>query len=102
MASFDGGPGGPKVGRANGSCVTTSGDPAAPGVLVCQISLALHDGEIETAGAFDTGPFFTGTTLPIAVTGGTGTYRQARGDGNAVIPDVADPSAVLFTLTTAT
>lgn len=98
---FDGGPGGPKVGHADGSCTTTSGTPTTPGNEVCQVAFALQGGQLETQLVFDSGPFFSGAPAPIAITGGTGPYRGDRGDGTATIPNVADPSAVQFDLNTA-
>lgn len=95
---FDGGPTGPKLGRADGSCTTTSGNPNTPGVLLCSVTFRLAGGQIEAQTAIDSGPFFSGAVGPVAVTGGTGAYRDVGGDGTAQVPDAADPSAVLFVL----
>lgn len=94
----DGGPQGAPLGRADGSCTTTSGTPTAPGKLLCQISFTLRDGQLQTQAVYDSGTFFSGAPAALAVTGGTGTYRSARGDGTATVPDVADSSSVLFQL----
>ena len=89
---------GPKLGRAYGSCTTTSGDPKTPGVLLCDITLTLRGGQIQTQAAYDSGALFGGKVVPVAITGGTGDYRGARGDGTAQVPNVDDPSSVLFVL----
>jgi hypothetical protein len=95
---LDGGPTGPAIGHADGTCTTTSGNPATPGNLVCQVGFALRDGQLETQTVIDSGAFFGGRAANVAITGGTGAYRDARGDGTATIPNVADPSAVQFDL----
>jgi hypothetical protein len=87
---------GPKAGRADGSCTTTSGDATKPGFLLCDITLTLRGGQIQTQAVYDSAALFGGSVLPLAITGGTGNYRGARGDGTAQVPDVKDPSAVVF------
>lgn len=78
--------GGKKLGTARGSCTTVSGDAAAPGDLSCDLVFVLADGQIRAGGLFDTTALFGGATLPLAVTGGTGRYRDARGDGTGRVP----------------
>jgi hypothetical protein len=90
---------GSKLGRAYGSCTTASGDAKAPGTMVCAITFGLQNGQIETQAVFDSGPLFGGTVVPMAITGGTGEYRGARGEGTAQVPDVNDPSSATFVLT---
>jgi len=89
---------GPKVGRAAGSCTTTSGDAAKPGDLLCAITLTLRGGQIQTQAVYDSAALFGGSVVPLAITGGTGDYRGARGDGTAQVPDPKDPTAVVFVL----
>jgi hypothetical protein len=89
---------GDKAGRAYGSCTTTSGDAKTPGVLLCDITLTLHGGQIQTQAAYDSTALYGGTIVPVAITGGTGDYRGIRGDGTAQVPDIKDPSAVVFVL----
>ena len=93
---------GPKAGRADGSCTTTSGDGTQPGFLLCDITLTLRDGQIQTQAVYNSAALFGGSILPIAITGGTGNYRGVRGDGTAQVPDVKDPSAVVFVLNPST
>jgi Dirigent-like protein len=89
---------GPKLGRAYGSCATASGDAKNPGTMVCTITFGLQHGQIETQAVFDSGALFGGTALPMAITGGTGDYRDARGEGIAQVPDVNDPASATFVL----
>ena len=70
---------GPKVGRAAGSCITTSGDAAKPGDLLCAITLTLRGGQIQTQAVYDSAALFGGSVVPLAITGGTGDYENASG-----------------------
>jgi len=47
---------------------------------------------------YDSAALFGGSVVPLAITGGTGEYREARGDGTAQVPDPKDPTAVVFVL----
>src|SRR5690349_19718487 len=87
----DGSATGPKVGRAAGSCTTTSGDAAKPGDLLCAITLTLRGGQIQTQAVYDSAALFGGSVVPLAITGGTGEYRGARGDGTAQVPRPEGP-----------
>jgi hypothetical protein len=69
---------------------------------LCDITLTLSGGQIQTQAAYDSAALFGGTVVPVAITGGTGTYRSIRGDGTAQVPDVKDPSAVEFVLNPST
>ena len=89
---------GRKLGRADGSCTTTSGDATTPGSLLCAITFTLRGGQIETQAVFDSAALFGGTAQPLAITGGTGEYRDAHGDGTGQVPDVNDPSTAMFVL----
>lgn len=89
---------GARIGRAYGSCSTTSGDAKTPGFLLCNITLTLPEGQIETQAAYDSLALFGGTAVPLAITGGTGRFRGVRGDGTGQVPDVNDPSSVVFVL----
>src|SRR5689334_19720537 len=57
----DGSATGPKVGRAAGSCTTTSGDAAKPGDLLCAITLTLRGGQIQTQAVYDSAALFGGS-----------------------------------------
>jgi hypothetical protein len=55
---------GPEVGRAAGSCTTTSGDAAKPGDLLCAITLTLRGGQIQTQAVYDSAALFGGSVVP--------------------------------------
>jgi len=59
-----------KVGTDNGSCVRT----AAGAAWECVWTLTLSDGQITVEG-----PFFDASDSMLAITGGTGAYKEARG-----------------------
>jgi allene oxide cyclase len=59
-----------KVGRDNGQCVRT----AAGRAWECQWSISLSGGQITVEG-----PFYDGKDSILAITGGTGKYRNASG-----------------------
>jgi hypothetical protein len=65
---------GNSVGRDGADCTTTNTDGSAE----CTISVALADGELTFQG------LARGTDNTFAVTGGTGSYRNARGEARAV------------------
>jgi hypothetical protein len=92
--------GGTRLGRADGHATTTSGDPATPGELLFTVTLTLARGQIEAQGSYDSAALFAGQILPIAITGGTGDYRDARGEGTVQVPvDVPNYADVNFVLT---
>lgn len=80
--------GGTKVGRVGGECTTTSGDATTPGELLCTLTLVLARGQVEGQGLLDSAALFAGQTLPFAVTGGTGDFRDAQGEATVQVPDV--------------
>jgi len=91
--------GGTKLGRAGGHATTTSGDPTAPGELLFTLTITLAHGQIEAQGLYDSSALFGGQTLPIAIIGGTGDYRDARGDGTVQVPpDVPNQADANFVL----
>lgn len=91
--------GGTKLGRAGGQVTTTSGGSTKPGDLLLTVTFALAGGQIEATGLFDSTALFSGQTLPIAITGGTGDYREARGDGTVQVPpDVPNQADANFVL----
>lgn len=69
---------GNRIGRDAAECVIVRIDPTeAPGrqqTVQCSISVQLPDGQITTQGMAQ------GTENYFAITGGTGAYRQARGE----------------------
>jgi hypothetical protein len=91
--------GGQKLGRAGGHATTTSGSPSTPGEMLMTVTFALQGGQIQAQGLFDTAALFAGQTLPMAITGGTGDYRDAQGDLTAQVPtDVPGQTDVNFVL----
>jgi hypothetical protein len=76
--------GGTKLGRLGGHCETIStganGEVRCPGVFVLSGGQILVDGMDLTAATFG------GQAVPLAVVGGTGIYRNVRGDGTVAVP----------------
>jgi hypothetical protein len=76
--------GGTKLGRLGGHCETVStgphGESRCPGIFV------LSGGQIEIDGIGETAVLFGGKTAPLMVVGGTGIYRNVRGDGTVQVP----------------
>jgi len=65
---------GNRIGRDGADCVQTNPD----GTFHCVISVVLSGGELTFQG------IATGTDAVFAITGGTGRFRNARGDAHAV------------------
>jgi hypothetical protein len=65
---------GNRVGHDGGDCATTNPD----GTAQCTISVVLPGGELTFQGLAN------GTDNTFAITGGTGTYRNAQGEARAV------------------
>ena len=88
--------GGKFLGRVGGDCETMS--TGAHGETVCTGNFTLPGGQIITQGLFDTaGLFGGGKTLPWAITGGTGIYRNAHGYGTVLVPpDVPNLADAIF------
>ena len=63
-----------KVGVDNGQCTRTIADPTN-GVWECFWTVILAKGQITVEGPFDD----NGTDTMLAITGGTGAYKEARG-----------------------
>jgi hypothetical protein len=79
--------GGTKVGHTAGECTTFSGNATAAGDVLCTATFALDRGQITVHGLFDNVAIFDrGETLPWAIVGGTGIYRDARGDSTVEVP----------------
>jgi hypothetical protein len=89
--------GAPKLGRAAGTCTTMS--TGAQGEVLCVVTYSLPGGQISSQGLFVSSDLFGGKTLTGPVTGGSGTYRHARGEGSVHIPqgvpNLADAEFVL-------
>ena len=79
--------GGTRVGHTAGQCTTLSGNATAAGDVLCTGTFVLDRGQITAQGLSDYGALFTrGETVPWAIVGGTGIYRDARGDGTVQVP----------------
>jgi hypothetical protein len=89
--------GGPKVGRAAGTCTTMS--TGSGGEVICVVNFAVPAGQIATQGLLAAAELFGGKTLSFPITGGTGRYRRARGEATVQIPqdvpNLADANFVL-------
>jgi hypothetical protein len=89
--------GGTKLGRAAGTCTTLS--TGAAGEVMCVINFSLPGGQISTQGLNLTAEEFGGMTVSFPITGGTGKYRDARGEGTVEVPqdvpNLADANFVL-------
>jgi len=92
--------GGSKVGRAGGSCLTTSGDAQNAGEVLCTVNFVLAGGELTGQGLFGAAAMFVdGKTLTFPITGGTGKYNAARGYGTVQVPpDVPNETDANFVL----
>jgi len=92
--------GGTKVGHTAGQCTTFSGNATAAGDVFCTATFVLDRGQISAECLLDSAALFgRGETLPCAIVGGTGTYRNARGDGTVQgptnVPNQTDANFVL-------
>jgi hypothetical protein len=96
--------GGTKNGHTAGQCTTFSGNAGAAGDVLCTATFVLERGQITVQGLFDNaGLFGRDETLPWAIVGGTGTYRNARGDGTVQVPvDVPNQADANFVLNVVT
>jgi hypothetical protein len=92
-------PGGVLLGTTAGICTTISGDETA-GQTSCSATFTLAGGQIVVQGLADTAALLgRGDVNPLAITGGTGIYRGASGDGSIQVlvgsPNQADANFVL-------
>lgn len=92
-------PGGVFLGRVAGVCTTLTGDGRS-GQTTCSATFNLAGGQVFVQGLSDsTSLFVSGDANPLAITGGTGVYRNARGDGTIQVPvDVPDQTDANFVL----
>lgn len=88
-------PGGTYLGHIAGQVTFLSGNAKA-GDLMFAATFALRDGEIAVQTVADRAALLgRGETVPLAILGGTGIYRDARGDGTLQIPNQTDGNVVL-------
>lgn len=81
-----------QVGHADGRCILI--DPSAQ-TFGCTIISAFADGIITTEGTLT---LVAGTTSTGAITGGTGAYRTARGEGTLLLGPFEGPHQVTFSV----
>jgi hypothetical protein len=95
--------GGTKVGHTAGQCTTLTGN-ATSGDAMCTEAFVLDGGQITIQGLADTGAVFVRSeTVPVSITGGTGIYSKARGDGTVrVLPNVPNQTDADFVLNVVT
>jgi hypothetical protein len=95
--------GGTRLGHTAGQCTTLSGN-ATSGDLFCTQTFLLDGGQISIQGLADTAAVFVrGETVPISIVGGTGIYRNARGDGTVQVPpDVPNQTDANYVLNVVT
>jgi hypothetical protein len=73
------------LGTTAGICTAITGNDA--GQTTCSVTFNLDGGQITVQGLADDAALFgRGETNPLAIIGGTGIYRNARGDGTIQVP----------------
>lgn len=87
--------GGTKVGRLTGVCDTASRRAANDGEDICVAILDLARGQLMTSATVDHAAFLEGTPQLISITGGTGIYRDAHGDGTVTVLNATDTNTVV-------
>lgn len=87
--------GGTKLGRLGGVCdaVSEGGDGLKENV--CSTVLALDDGQLITSAMVDHSGLFGGAPQQFSITGGTGIYRDAQGDGTITVLNATDANWVI-------
>jgi len=86
--------GGTRRGRL--AAVFTTVSTGAGGEANVVASFSLPGGQISTQGLLVTPRLFAGKTLRFSITGGTGRYRHARGEGTIQVPNQTDAEFVLL------
>ncbi|MGQ0466313.1 MAG: allene oxide cyclase barrel-like domain-containing protein [Sporichthyaceae bacterium] len=83
--------GGKQIGRFGGTCTTLGAKGGLPEDQSCFVDYRLAGGTLFTQVYDTTARIFGGKTFSFAVLGGTGAYRNARGEGTFRVPvDVKD------------
>ena len=85
----------PIDGWDGGRCVNLDSDPEAIDRYMCELVFRLPDGDITAAGPFDVNEFGNGGSV-FAVTGGTGAFRNIRGDVTVMPAADFSSSRVVF------
>lgn len=79
-----------------GRCMSLVADTEVANRYMCEMVVQLPEGDIVTAGAFDLG---AGEDIVFAVTGGSGSFRNVRGEVEVKpVPDTDDRAFVIFRL----
>jgi len=91
------------LGTTAGICTTITGNDKA-GQTTCSATFNLDGGQITVQGLADTAALLVrGEVVPLAIIGGTGIFRNARGDGTIqVTPDVPNQADANFVLNVVT
>lgn len=86
--------GGTQVGRMAGSCTNTSASE-----ILCSAAFTIRTGQIVFGGIVDQSRFSSGQPVDFAVTGGTGSYRDARGTiTGQLLPNSPNRADAVFTV----
>jgi len=86
--------GGTLVGRSAAQCTFSS-----EAEMLCWAAFTVEDSQITFQGIVNTFPFFTNQPVDFAITGGTGSYRKARGTVTVLIlPDVPNGTDAVLTV----
>jgi hypothetical protein len=86
--------GGTPIGRMSGQCVTISDTE-----MLCTSSFTFNGDQISFQALVDVTVFFAGQPFEFAVTGGTGSYRKARGTVTGqILPEPPSGSDARFTV----
>jgi len=93
--------GGKRIGRFGGlGCIQLDGGGGVPADSSCEVDYILPSGTIYTHVFGSNDKLFGGRPFPFGITGGTGAYRGARGEGTIEIPtDVKDQTDAYVKLT---
>jgi hypothetical protein len=85
-----------EIGWDGGRCINLVADPEALDKWMCEMVFHLPDGDITTAAAFDLAAIIAGEVegIRFAVTGGTGSFRNARGEVEVV--GVSETEALVY------
>jgi hypothetical protein len=87
--------GGTKIGRLTGFCDTVSRRAANDGEDICFANVVLARGQLMSSTTVDHAGFLGGTPQRISITGGTGIYRDAQGEGTVTVLNATDTNTVI-------
>lgn len=78
--------GGKQIGRFGGSCTILQATRGLSGDWSCNVDYVLPGGQLHTEIFQDPKVAFNGKPFAFSILGGTGKYRNARGEGTMAIP----------------